>query len=58
MIPGNSLATIFGGIFGTGKGAGMTLLYVISSLGLLLVGLSGYAFRVLREIDVESGLSK
>ena len=50
MIPGNSLATIFGGIFGTGKGAGMTLLYVISSLGLLLVGLSGYAFRVLREI--------
>lgn len=55
MMPGNNLAAVFSGIFGTGKGSGIALLYVISSLGLLLVGLSGYAFRVLREVDVESG---
>ena len=45
MKRGGDLAAVFGGIFGTGKGAGIALLYVISSLGLLLVGLSSYAFR-------------
>lgn len=44
MKPGGSLALVFGGIFGTGSGAGIALLYVISSICLLLVGFSGYAF--------------
>jgi MFS transporter, DHA3 family, macrolide efflux protein len=52
MMPGQSLALLFGWIFGTGKGAGMALLYVISSLCLLMVGFSGYAFRILRDVEI------
>lgn len=51
MKPQGRLAPIFGGIFGTGDGAGVALLYVISSICLLLVGLSGYAFRRLRDVE-------
>jgi sugar phosphate permease len=51
MMPEGSLAAVFGGLFGTGKGAGMALLYVISSLGLLCVGLSGYADPKLRNVE-------
>lgn len=51
MKPQGWLAPIFGGIFGTGNGAGVALLYVISSICLLLVGLGGYAFRRLRDVE-------
>ncbi|MBD2040613.1 MFS transporter [Microcoleus sp. FACHB-672] len=51
MKPEGSLVPIFGGIFGTGNGAGVALLYVISSICLLLVGLSGYACRRLRDVE-------
>ncbi|HYW19658.1 MAG TPA: MFS transporter [Nodularia sp. (in: cyanobacteria)] len=51
MMPGGILTPLFGGLFGTGKGAGMAILYVISSLGLLLVGLSGYADPKLRNVE-------
>ncbi|MEG4215632.1 MFS transporter [Microcoleus sp. Pol14C6] len=49
MQPGGFLAAIFGGIIGTGAGAGMALLYAITSLGLLLVAVGGYACRLLRD---------
>ncbi|GAA6614823.1 MFS transporter [Scytonema sp. NUACC26] len=52
MMPDGNLTPILGDILGTGGGAGMALLYVISSLGLLLVGLSGYAFRTLRDVEI------
>jgi len=51
MMPGGSLASIFGGILGTGRGAGMALFYVLTSICLLLVGLGGYAFQHLREVE-------
>jgi MFS family permease len=51
MIEGGNLWAVFGGIFGTGKGAGMGLLYVISSVSLLLVGAIGYTFRLLRDVE-------
>ncbi|MBD2523664.1 MFS transporter [Nostoc sp. FACHB-133] len=51
MMPDGSLAPILGWIFGTGKGSGMAVLYFISSLGMLLIGLSGYAFRTLRDVE-------
>lgn len=51
MMPDGSLAPILGWIFGTGKGSGMAVLYFISSLGMLLIGLSGYAFRTLRNVE-------
>ena len=41
----SSLANIFGGLVGTGPGAGMSLLIVFSGFGSMLVGLSGYLFR-------------
>ena len=52
MMPGGTLAGIFGNIFGTGSGAGMALLYAIASICLLLVGCCGYAFRVLRDVEI------
>lgn len=51
MKPGGTLARVFGGIFGTEAGAGMALLYVITSIGLLLVGLGGYTFPTLRNTE-------
>jgi MFS transporter, DHA3 family, macrolide efflux protein len=51
MMPGGTLSPIFGSIFGTTKGAGMALMYVISSLSLVIIGLSGYAFRSLRDLE-------
>ena len=51
MMPNGSLAPMLGWIFGTGKGAGIALLYVICSLSMLLVGLGRYAFRTLRDVD-------
>ncbi len=52
MMPNGSLTPILGWIFGTGKGAGIALIYVISSLSMLLVGLGGYAFRTLRDVEI------
>ncbi|MDB9510455.1 MFS transporter [Kamptonema animale CS-326] len=51
MKPGGWLAGILGGIFGTGAGAGMALLYAISAIALLLIGLCGYNYRPLRDIE-------
>lgn len=51
MMPGSSLAGIFGSLFGTGYGAGIALLYVFSSICLLLIGLAGYAFNSLRDVE-------
>ena len=51
MKPEGNLAAIFGGMFGSGSGAGMALLYVICALGMLSVGLVGYAFPLLRDVE-------
>ena len=51
MMPGGSLVPLFGNLFGTGKGAGIAILYVISSVGLLLIGLSGYFVPQLRNVE-------
>jgi DHA3 family macrolide efflux protein-like MFS transporter len=51
MQSGNWLATILGPVFGTGRGAGMAFLYVLASLCLVLVGLSGYALQNLRQVE-------
>jgi MFS family permease len=52
MMPGGALTELFGGIFGTDPGAGMALQYTLSSLCCVVMALSGYAFRVLRDVDV------
>ncbi|TVQ20742.1 MAG: MFS transporter [Leptolyngbya sp. DLM2.Bin15] len=56
MQSSGRLADLFSPILVTGAGAGMALLYVITSIGLLLIGIVGYAIPQLRR--VEAGGSK
>lgn len=51
MMPGGSLEPLFSSLVGNSKGSGMVLMYVISSLGLLLLGCTGYMVRNLRQIE-------
>ena len=51
MRTGGSLAGVFGGLVGTGPGAGMSLLIVICGLGATLVGLGGYLFRPIYDAE-------
>lgn len=51
MMPGGSLADLFGGLLGVGPGAGMSLLLVVSGLLGMAVGLGGYFFRVVRQAE-------
>jgi len=51
MLPGGSIAGIFGGLFGTGDGAGMALQYSLFSCCSMLIGFGGYAFPVLRDVE-------
>lgn len=51
MMPNGRLAPILGAIVGTGAGAGMAVIYVLTALGLLLTGVSGYTIPSLRHIE-------
>jgi MFS transporter, DHA3 family, macrolide efflux protein len=48
---GGVLVGMFGGLLGTGTGAGISLLYVICAVWMLLVGLVGFSVRVLRDVE-------
>lgn len=52
ITSGSGFLGIFSGLFGTGPGAGMALLYVTSAICLLLIGVGGYTFRVLRDVEI------
>ncbi len=51
MTKGGLLTGVFGGLFGVGKGSGIALLYTLSSVGLVSVGIWGYSFSHLRNIE-------
>jgi MFS family permease len=51
MKPGGLLAFIFSPIFGNSTGSGIALFYVTTSLFIVLVGVSGYAFPKLRNVE-------
>jgi hypothetical protein len=51
MQPGGSLIPLLSGIFGSGPGAGMAILFVVGGFGAALVGLGGYAVRVVRNAE-------
>ncbi len=51
MMSDGSLAAIFGGLVGTGSGAGMSLMFVIAGALGMLIGLGAYAFRVVRDVE-------
>jgi MFS transporter, DHA3 family, macrolide efflux protein len=49
--PQSFLASSLGWVLGTGPGRGMALLFIIGGGVAALIGISGYAFRVLRDVD-------
>jgi MFS transporter, DHA3 family, macrolide efflux protein len=51
MMPEGSLAPILGGLFGTGVGSGISLMYVLCALSMMLVGLGGNYSRTLRHVE-------
>lgn len=51
MMPRGTLAPFLGGVFGVGPGAGMAIIYFISAMSLFLVGVGGYAFPRLRDVE-------
>ncbi len=51
MMPGGALAPIFGGIWGTGAGAGMGLMYLFTALVGSAICLIAYAVRPIRRIE-------
>lgn len=51
MMPGGSLASLLGGLFGTGLGSGMAVQYTLFAILGVILGLSGYAFSQLRDIE-------
>jgi len=52
MMENGSLAPMFGNMLGTGPGAGMALMFVISGILGIFVGLGGYLFPVIRDVEV------
>jgi DHA3 family macrolide efflux protein-like MFS transporter len=51
MAEGGSLVPVFGWLVGTGTGAGMALLFVVTGLLAALAGLGGYLFSMVRNAE-------
>lgn len=51
MATGGSLAGLFGGLVGTGPGAGMGLMHVLFGLTGTAIALAAFSFRTVREAD-------
>jgi len=51
MMPGGGLASMFGWMVGTGPGAGMSLVLIISGLLGAAVSLGAYSFRAIRDVE-------
>lgn len=51
MMPGGALADVFGGLVGTGPGAGMGLMFVCTALLGMLVSASGYLIPAVRNVE-------
>jgi MFS family permease len=51
MQPGGALAPVFGPLVGVGDGSGIALIIIFAGLLTILVGLGGYAIRVIREAE-------
>ncbi len=51
LMPNGSLASIFGGIAGTGTGAGIGLAILFGGVLAIITGVAGYAIKSIREIE-------
>jgi DHA3 family macrolide efflux protein-like MFS transporter len=54
MLENGKLASVFDFLVGVGPGSGMALIILFTGLGAALVGFGGYAFPVLRHVEVTS----
>ena len=52
MMGNTALARTFGGLFGTGPGAGMGLLFFFAGIMAAIVGFSGYLFKPIRDAEI------
>lgn len=53
MAPGGALAPLFGGLTGTGPGAGMAVMLLLAGSLSALVGLAGFFFRSVRQVETD-----
>ena len=53
MQSGGSLANIFGGLLGTGPGAGMAFMFLCTSIAGTIICLSGYWFPRVRHVEAD-----
>lgn len=51
MQPGGQLTPLLGHFFGTGSGAGMAVLYALTSIILVGIGLGGYTVSTIRQVE-------
>lgn len=51
MMSDGPLADVFGGLLGTGPGAGMALIFLFTAFGGALISLSGYLIPALRNVE-------
>jgi DHA3 family macrolide efflux protein-like MFS transporter len=51
MMASGSLAPVFGWLTGTGKGAGISLMFVLFGLAGVVVGLAGYLIPSIRNVE-------
>ena len=58
MMPDGQLAPLFGSIVGTGPGAGMAVLFLLTAFMGCALSLSGYLFPAIRNIEDGSGEEK
>jgi len=52
MKSNTALARMFGGLFGTGPGSGMGLLFFFAGIMSAIVGFSGYLFKSIRDVEI------
>lgn len=53
MMPNGILAPLLGGIVGTGPGAGMAVMFLLTGIGGVLTGFGGYLFVSLRNVETD-----
>jgi hypothetical protein len=51
MMSNGSLSSVFGWLIGTGPGAGMALMFLITGIAGAFIGLGAYAVRVVRNAE-------
>jgi len=52
MMPGGGLSSVFGGLVGTGPGAGMGLMFVLGGGIATIIAILAYTVPTLREVEV------